>query len=77
MYQNPLDRAIGHFRVDSGMSQAEVADYVGLSMTAWRSKRSGKVAFTVPEFIRLAELLALPLEQVIDLLPEVNRPREP
>lgn len=74
MYANALDRAIGHLQVDTGMSQARIAERMGLSMTAWRNKRCGSVALTVPELLRLSKLLDMPLDKVVGILPDANRP---
>ncbi len=70
MYSTPLDRAIGHYLVDSGSSWAAVAEYLGLTTRAMRMKRIGTSPFTAKETRLLADLLGTDMDKVYDLMPE-------
>lgn len=70
MYQTPLDKAIGHYLVDHGGSQQQLADILGISSAAWRKKRAGKTRFYADECYRLAQALGMTMEEVYRLLPE-------
>lgn len=69
MYSTPLDKAIGHYLVDSGSSWAAVAEYLGLTTRAMRMKRIGTSPFTARETRLLAELLDKGMDEVYDLMP--------
>jgi putative metallohydrolase (TIGR04338 family) len=50
---------------DRGLSHAEVAAALGLRAEAWRRRRTGGVRPLTGEFIRLASLLDLPVDQLL------------
>ena len=70
MYSTQLDKAIGHYLVDSGSSWAAVAEYLGLTTRAMRMNRIGTSPFTARETRLLADLLGTDMDKVYDLLPE-------
>ena len=70
MYSTQLDKAIGHYLVDSGSSWAAVAEFLGITTRAMRMKRIGATPFTARETRLLADLLDKGMDEVYDLLPE-------
>lgn len=70
VYQTSLDRAIGHYLVDSGSSWADVAGFLGITPKALRLKRTGRTSFTARETRSLADLLDTSMDEVYALLPE-------
>lgn len=69
MYSTQLDKAIGHYLVDSGSNWASVAEYLDVTVKALRLKRIGKSPFTARETRLLAELLDKGMDEVYDLMP--------
>lgn len=49
-------------RLDAGLTQAQVADMIGVSRQAYCSKESGKVAFNTTELTKLSKITSSPVE---------------
>ena len=70
MYTTPLDKALGHWFVDSGSTWSSVSEHLGITPRAMRSKRCGKVPFTAREVHEIAALLDVSMDEAYGLLPE-------
>ena len=53
-------------RVIKDMTQTEMADYLGITQTAYSIKESGKIKFTIEEAIKLGQLFNLTVEELFN-----------
>lgn len=79
MQISPLDAEIGAYKGRYGVTNAYFCDLLGrdgkpLYKDAFIAKRKGEREFTFREAMTLARLLGMTPEELVDVLPEINRP---
>lgn len=53
-------------RIIKEMTQVEVADYLGITQTAYSLKESAKIKFTIEEAIKLSKLFDTTVEELFN-----------
>ncbi len=72
MAQTKLGKALEHFKVESGMTNDEIADALGVSRTTLWSKVQGLTPIDIKQAKVLADLMGMTLEDFYILIPQVE-----
>lgn len=60
-------------RVESKMSQNQMAKAIGITRLTYLTKESGKRSFTVPELVKVAEITSKPVEYFFQIYVTDNK----
>lgn len=72
MAMTQLEKALEHFKVDSGMTTADIADLLGITrQTLWLKVR-GDTPINFKQAKQLADLLGMTLEELYTIVPKVE-----
>lgn len=69
MAQTQLEKALEHFKVDSGMTSGEIADALGVTRTTLWSKVRGYTPINIKQAKTLADMMGMTLEDFYTLVP--------
>ncbi len=72
MAQTQLEKALEHFKIDSGMTNDDIADLLGVSRQTLWSKVRGDTPINFKQAKQLADLLGMTLEELYDMVPKTE-----
>lgn len=72
MAQNKLEKALEHYKVDSGKTSQEIADAIGVSRATLYSKVRGHTPINIKQAKQLADMMGMTLESFYTLVPSVE-----
>lgn len=72
MAQNQLEKALEHYKVDSGKTSQEIADAIGVSRATLWSKVRGHTPINIKQAKQLADMMGMTLESFYALVPSVE-----
>ncbi len=68
-----LERAIRIYKATYDVNDEFFLDVLGIkSRTTWKNLRSGKREFSSKHLYQLSKLLAIPMDELYDMLPAIN-----
>lgn len=59
-----INRRLKGLRVENGYTQSEIADALGMSLSTYYNKETGKRTFSVKEAISISKLFNKPIEEI-------------
>lgn len=72
MARTQLEKALEHYKVDSGMTNDDIAEVLGVTrMTLW-SKVRGETPINIKQAKVLADMLGITLEEFYELVPNIE-----
>lgn len=72
MAQTQLEKALEHFKVDSGMTNDEIAEAIGVTRVTLWSKARGDTPINIRQAKILADMMGISLEDFYALIPQVE-----
>lgn len=72
MAQTQLEKALEHFKVDSGMTNDEIAEAIGVTRATLWSKVHGLTPINIKQAKMLADMMGISLEDFYVLIPQVE-----
>lgn len=72
MAKTQLEKALGHFKVDSGMTSGEIADALGVTRVTLWSKVRGQTPINIKQAKTLADMMGITLEEFYALVPQAE-----
>lgn len=72
MAQTKLERALEHFKVDSGMTNDEIAEALGVTRATLWSKVHGLTPINILQAKMLADMMGMTLEEFYALVPNIE-----
>jgi len=72
MAQTKLERALEHFKVDSGLTNDEIAEALGVTRATLWSKVHGFTPINIKQAKVLADMMGISLEDFYVLVPQVE-----
>lgn len=73
MAQTRLEKALEHFKVDSGMTNDDIADALGVTRATLWSKVHGITPLNIKQAKVLADLMGMTLEGLYAIVPNVEQ----
>lgn len=70
MAKTELEKALEHYKVDSGETSSEIAEALGVTRTTLWSKARGDTPINIRQAKMLADKLGMTLEEFYKLVPE-------
>ncbi len=70
MAQTKLEKALEHFKVDSGMTNDEIAEALGVTRATLWSKIRGITPINIKQAKQLADMMGISLEDFYVLIPQ-------
>lgn len=72
MAQTKLEKALEHFKVDSGMTNEDIANALGVTRVTLYSKVRGDTPINLQQGKILADMLGMSLEEFYVLVPKAE-----
>lgn len=72
MAQNQLEKALEHYKVDSGKTNDEIADAIGVTRATLYSKVQGHTPINIKQAKTLADMMGISLEDFYVLIPRAE-----
>ena len=72
MAKTQLEKALEHFKVDSGMTSGDIADALGVTRVTLWSKVRGQTPINIKQAKQLADMMGITLEAFYALVPSVE-----
>lgn len=69
MAQTQLEKALEHFKIDSGMTNDDIAELLGVTRQTLWSKLRGDTPINIKQAKQLADLLGMTLEELYAIVP--------
>ncbi len=73
MATTQLEKALDHYKVDSGKTTADIADALGISRQSLWMKARGDAPINFKQAKQLADLLSMTLEELYTIVPKVEQ----
>lgn len=70
MAQTQLEKALEHFKIDSDMTNDEIADLLGITRQTLWSKIRGDTPINFKQAKQLADLMGMTLEDLYVIIPK-------
>jgi len=70
MARTQLEKALEHFKVDSGMTNDEIAEALGVTRATLWSKIRGITPINIKQAKQLADMMGISLEDFYVLIPQ-------
>lgn len=70
MAQTQLEKAFEHFKIDSGMTNDDIAALLGITRQTLRSKVTGDTPINFKQAKQLADLMGMTLEDLYVIVPK-------
>lgn len=72
MAKTQLERAIEHYKVDSGKTSGDIADALGVTRVTLASKARGDTPINIKQAKTLADMLGMTLEEFYLIVPKIE-----
>ena len=72
MAQTQLEKALEHFKVDSGMTNGDIAEALGVTRATLWSKVHGYTPINIKQAKTLADMMGVSLEEFYKLVPSIE-----
>lgn len=72
MAKTKLEKALEHFKVDSGMTNDEIAEALGVTRATLWSKVQGLTPINIKQAKVLADMMGMTLEEFYMIVPQVE-----
>lgn len=72
MAQTQLEKALEHYKVDSGKTNDDIAEALGVTRATLWSKVHGLTPINIKQAKQLADMLSISLEDFYVLVPQVE-----
>lgn len=69
MAQTQLEKALEHYKIDSGKTSSEIAEALGVTRATLWSKVHGYTPINIKQAKVLADMMGITLEDFYDLMP--------
>jgi plasmid maintenance system antidote protein VapI len=69
MAQTQLEKALEHYKIDSGKTSSEIAEALGVTRATLWSKVHGYTPINIKQAKVLADMMGITLEEFYDLMP--------
>lgn len=69
MAQTQLEKALEHYKIDSGKTSSEIAEALGVTRATLWSKVHGYTSINIKQAKVLADMMGITLEEFYDLMP--------
>jgi plasmid maintenance system antidote protein VapI len=73
MAKTQLEKALEHFKVDSGMTSGDIADALGVTRVTLWSKVRGQTPINIKQAKTLADMMGITLEEFYALVPKAEK----
>lgn len=73
MARTQLEKALEHFKVDSGKTNDDIADLLGISRQSLWMKARGDAPINFKQAKQLADLLGMTLEELYTIAPKLEQ----
>lgn len=73
MAQTQLENALEHYKVDSGKTNDEIAEAIGVTRTTLWSKVHGLAPISIKQAKVLADMMGMSLEEFYRIVPEADQ----
>ena len=72
MAQTQLEKALEHYKIDSGKTNDEIAEAIGVTRATLYSKVRGYTPINIKQAKQLADMMGMTLESFYALVPSVE-----
>lgn len=72
MAKTQLERALEHFKIDSGKTSGDIADALGVTRATLWSKARGDTPINIKQAKVLADMLGMTLEEFYLIVPKIE-----
>lgn len=72
MAQTQLEKALEHYKVDTGKTNDEIAEAIGVTRATLYSKVHGHTPINIKQAKQLADMMGMTLESFYALVPSVE-----
>ena len=72
MAQTQLEKALEHYKIDSGKTNDEIAEAIGVTRATLYSKVRGHTPINIRQAKQLADMMGMTLESFYTLVPSVE-----
>jgi DNA-binding XRE family transcriptional regulator len=72
MAKTELEKALEHFKIDSGKTNSEIAEALGVTRATLWSKARGDTPINIKQAKQLADMMGITLEAFYTLVPSVE-----
>lgn len=69
MAQTQLEKALEHYKIDSGKTSSDIAEALGVTRATLWSKVHGYTPINIKQAKVLADMMGITLEEFYDLMP--------
>lgn len=73
MAKTELEKALEHFKIDSGKTNSEIAEALGVTRATLWSKARGDTPINIKQAKVLADMMNMSLEDFYKLVPQVEQ----
>ena len=73
MARTQLEKALEHYKVDSGMTSNEIAEALGVTRATLWSKVHGYTPINIKQAKTLADMMGITLEEFYALVPQAEK----
>jgi len=72
MAKKTLEKALEHYKVDSGKTSSDIAEALGVTRATLWSKVHGYTPINIKQAKQLADMMGMTLEDFYDLIPATD-----
>lgn len=73
MARTQLEKALEHFKVDSGKTSDDIAELLGVSRQTYYAKIHGDTPINLKQAKQLADLMGMTLEELYAIVPKLEQ----